>query len=165
MEARSVRLALAGLFCVSALYSQSDARAVERAQKLHNEMDQIETRGDVESQQKYFSESVVRMDAFRPMEKGREKWVALQKAMRATSQTRVTSTKTTVVSAWQEGGRLYEYGTADLKLKAGAGGGGGDDPVNYFAVWKVDPAQPQIEFIIWNTTKPVAALQKLSTAK
>jgi hypothetical protein len=164
MYARSVRLALAGLACVSALFSQSEPKAVEMAQKLHNQLDQLESRGDLESQQKFFHESVVRMDAFRPMTKGRDKWMALQKSMRTKGQTQVQSTQTTVVSAWQEGGRLYEYGTADLKVKVGEKGAAGRDPVNYFAVWRVNPA-PEIEFIIWNTAAPVAALRTFSEIK
>ncbi len=142
----------------------SREEAMATAQKLHSELDRLETAGDVDGQGKYFADNVTRMDSFRPMLRGKAEWLALQKNLRASQVGfKVESISTKVVEAWQEGDRLYEYGTAEMIIRLP--GGGGPDPVNYFATWRVLPAsQPQIEFIIWNSTQPVEQLKGLATA-
>lgn len=143
----------------------SREEAVATAQKLHSELDRMETAGDLEGQAKFFADNVTRMDSFRPMLRGKAEWLALQKNLR-TSQVgfKVQSIATKVVEAWQEGDRLYEYGTSAMTIQLP--GGGGDDPIDYFAVWRVNPAsQPQIEFIIWNSSRPVEQLRSLASAK
>jgi ketosteroid isomerase-like protein len=155
-------LALAsGIVCFG-----QDEKAMATAQRLHNELDKLEQTGNLERQASYFHDNVVRMDAFRPMSKGKSQWLGLQQNLRAKNTYKVETIKTTVVNAWQEGDRLYEYGTAEMRIQTPAGGAA--DPINYFAVWRINPATratPQIDFIIWNTAKPVQQLNTLSRAQ
>lgn len=140
--------------------------AMATAQKLHSELDRLETAGDLEGQAKYFSDNVTRMDAFRPMLRGKQEWLALQRNLRTTDVGfKVQSISTKVLEAWQEGDRLYEYGQSEMQIQTAAGPIG-PDPIDYFIMWRVNPASssPQIEFIIWNSTKPVEQLNRLATA-
>lgn len=142
--------------------------AMATAQRLHSELDRMETAGDLDGQAKYFADNVTRMDSFRPVLRGKQEWLALQRNLRASQVGfKVESISTKVMEAWQEGDRLYEYGTADMRIPInGGGGGGGGDPVDYFAMWRINPAsQPQIEFIIWNTTQPVEQLKSLAATR
>jgi hypothetical protein len=136
------------------------------AQKLHSELDRLEAAGDLEGQAKYFADNLTRMDSFRPVLRGKQEWLSLQKSLRTTQVGfKVESISTKVMEAWQEGDRLYEYGSSEMRIQTAAGPSG-PDPVDYFAVWRVNPAsQPQIEFIIWNSTQPVEQLRSLAAAK
>lgn len=138
--------------------------AIATAQKAHAELDRLETAGDLEGQAKYFSDNVVRMDAFRPITRSKQEWLALQRDLRSSKVGfKVQAINTKVLEAWQEGDRLYEYGQSTIRFQTA--GGGGDDPIEYFMTWRVNPAtNPQAEFIIWNTTQPVEQLRTLATA-
>jgi hypothetical protein len=139
-------------------------KAKATAQRIHDELNKMEVAATVEGQDKYFSDQLVRMDAGRPIMRGKAAFSALQKTLRSDG-FKVQAAKTTVIDAWEEGGRLYEYGTTDMAIRINQGGIT-DDPTNYFAIWRVNPAggTPQLEFIIWNAAKPVEQLKVLSEA-
>jgi hypothetical protein len=161
---RCLLIASAMVFCAGAASAQErDPKSIETAQKLHDEMNQLEVKGDLQGQEKFFHEQVVRMDSFRPMQKGRAQWMAGQRKLRSAAKFKVESITTKVENAWKDGGHLYEYGTTQMRIRT-AGGASVSDPVDYFAVWAVNP-NPQIQFIIWNTAAPVNALRTFSAVK
>lgn len=138
------------------------ATAMATAQRLHDELNQLEVRSEIDAQSKYFADDVVRFDQNRPPQRGKEAFLSYAKQMRSVG-FKVESATTTVMNAWSDGTRLVEYGTTDLK--GSFGGVAGDDPVNYLAVWRINPANPadaQIETIIWNTQKPVAGAERIA---
>lgn len=136
--------------------------AIATAQRLHDELNQLEIGRNIDGQGKYFADDVVRLDPNRPPQKGKEAFLSYARQM-STVGYQVESATTRVMHAWSDGTRLVEYGTTELK--GTFGGVAGEDPVNYLAVWRINPANPsdaQIETIIWNTQKPVAGLERIA---
>lgn len=135
--------------------------AMTVAQQLHEELDELEVKGNIDEQVRYFSKDLVRLDPYRSPEKGLDAFLSYARTMRERGY-KAEFAETTVLDAWVEGGRMVEYGTTILR--ASFNGAVMDDPVNYLAVWRINPKKPmeaQIETIIWNPQKPLAPLERL----
>jgi ketosteroid isomerase-like protein len=139
----------------------SNEELVAKVQKLHDELDRLQVSGTPEKQAEIFADDVVRMDPNHKVTEGKKPFLESMNRLKSEKFT-VTSSKTKVLNAWQSGNMIFEYGTGELRIKTGAGGGG-RDPIDYFMAWAVDPAgQYKVQFVIWNTAKPVAQTKMLA---
>lgn len=140
--------------------SEDKGAAVELAQQIYSRLDQLQVKGKTAEHLEYFADDVVRADPNRAISRGvRRAGATLEGVAKSI---RITDQKTSVIDAWQMGGRLYSYGTSHLFYEPIDGGGGGDDPTAFFGIWDVSQSQPQLQFMIWNTTQPVEALELLA---
>lgn len=161
--------ALAACILLGACQPDDKARSMDRltamatAQQLHDELNRLEIAGSIDGQTRYYAEDVMRLDSNRVPSKGREAFLSYARAAHEAGYRPIAAT-TTVLDAWIEGGRMVEYGTTTLQVSFD-GAAVVDDPVNYLAVWRIDPADPmaaQIETIIWNTQKPMEQLAHMA---
>lgn len=135
--------------------------AMAVAHRLHEQLNELEMKGSIDDQGRYFSKDLVRLDPYRSPEMGLDAFLSYARTMRDRGY-KAEFAKTTVLDAWIEGGRMVEYGTTILR--ASFKGAVMDDPVNYLAVWRINPEKPmeaQIETIIWNPQKPLVSLERL----
>jgi ketosteroid isomerase-like protein len=150
----------------SSASTAADSDVLAKAQALNDELDRLQATEDQTKQAEIFADDIVQMNPNHPRIEGKEEVKRMMATLRA-KPTRIVSSKTRAIKAWQSGNMLFEYGTTEGRLKT-AGGAVVDDPGDFFLAWVADPAASggyKVQFSMWNTTKPVAQTKELAAQK